>query len=194
MASEMGMTIETNAAADRILSQKRLPRGKVITGRPNEVLNTIAKENRLFYWIDHQRHMLQALLNDPDDPNANTPKIVYAPPGTIRPDVRVSPDSEEVKTKYTLIGTPEQIPEGVQFRVLMDSEIQLGHLIKLDMTSIHQLSFLPGKNVPSILDRDGIYVVADLLYTGDTRGNPWYTDVIAVTRPWAQTYGGLVEK
>jgi hypothetical protein len=45
------------------------------------------------------------------------------------------------------------------------------------MTVLKTMNFTPGGELPTLLDQDGLYFVAAVVHTGDTRGNEWYTDI-----------------
>jgi len=53
--------------------------------------------------------------------------------------------------------------------------------VKLDMTIIRQMKVRQGMLV-SPLDADGIYKIIGVTYTGDTRGNEWYTNCIGINQ------------
>jgi hypothetical protein len=92
-----------------------------------------------------------------------------------------------------LIGVPEQTQQGLNIRVLLNPNIKVGQLIKLDSTDINKLRFdlstdkltlsnnlfLNGRvlNTPN---PDGLYYVMVANHTGDSRGTEWYTDVICL--------------
>ncbi len=87
------------------------------------------------------------------------------------PDVTLTPATG-------IIGTPRQIQGGVSFRTLMNPNIYLSNpprYVKLDQTQISQLLWQYGV-LPSVLSQSGVYAIVDVAYTGDTRGQDWYTD------------------
>jgi hypothetical protein len=51
--------------------------------------------------------------------------------------------------------------------------------VKLDQTLIRQEKIRRGI-LQTRLDEDGLYRVAGVMHIGDTRGNEWYTEVVAV--------------
>jgi hypothetical protein len=184
MAKAAHMQLDMDAAAEKKLSQVALPRGQAHFGPIGDDVQRIAKENGLFAWIDAERLNIHDLARDPKDPKQLQPDVVYVPPGT---KVTSGDTSKDGLIFPTLIGTPQQIQEGVGFTVLMDSRLKLGSLVKLDMTAIRQLPYQMGV-IPSVLDQSGMYIVVGLVYIGDTRGNEWYTEVTAVSTNWALLY------
>lgn len=160
----------------RTLQASTFPRRRTFAGRASSLLAEIATSNNLNFWIGWNGVNIRSLA-----PQTTTPDVIYAPP--------FSPGSQtasvEGLTKCILIGSPQQTEKGVWFRTLLDSEVKLGDLVKLDMSVIKQIALYPG-NKPIILDQDGIYVVVGIHYVGDTRGNDWYSEISAVTREYSK--------
>ena len=90
-----------------------------------------------------------------------------------------------------LIGRPEQTQEGIKVKCLINPKITPGNLVKIDQASINQIeSTDPGvmvaynqwsgiQNFASIA-ADGLYRVYVAEFTGDTRGQDWYADLICL--------------
>lgn len=85
-----------------------------------------------------------------------------------------------------MIGMPVQTMDGVEVKCLLNPNLKVDSLIKIDEASIQKAKYsLTWDNVyerdRSILDQhiaaDGVYKVLWLSHSGDTRGNPWYTDI-----------------
>src|ERR1035438_1422534 len=89
--------------------------------------------------------------------------------------------------RQTLIGTPQQTEMGVTFKVLLDSSLTIGKLVKLDQSAIKLIPVFPGQ-IPAVLSQNGLYIVAGLRHYGDSRGDPWYSEVIAVNRLWSDVF------
>jgi hypothetical protein len=167
----------------KTLSRKSLPRGRVISGRPMTYFAEVAADNNLNAWLGFKGLNIRALA-----PQSDTPDVVYSPP--YLPFAPIASTSGQ--SKQTLLGTPQQTQNGVTFSVLLDSQPDIGSLVKLDMTSVRLLPRFPGDNqLPSMLDRDGIYIVSGVAHRGDTRGNEWTTTIRGVTREWSRIYAGL---
>lgn len=81
-----------------------------------------------------------------------------------------------------LIGTPEMTNEGVKLRCLLNPRLRVGGRVKLDNSSIqeaktdlkNQAQRSPKK------DSDGFYRILKVEFSGDTRGQDWYADLICV--------------
>jgi|GEM_PF-5218778 len=155
-------------------------RGQTIYGKPIEVLSEIADENNLQMWISPNGLSMRSLAFS----KADNPDVIYAPP--LVPGTPAATGAINSKVKYTLIGVPQQTQEGVIFTVLLDAEPKIGSIVQLQTgTAINQLPRTIGV-LPGILDPNGVYVVCGIRHTGDTRGNPWYTEITALTWNWGQ--------
>lgn len=94
------------------------------------------------------------------------------------PEITISPESG-------LIGLPNQVPYGVNFKTLLDPRLRwtvpTPVLVKFKNSEIKGL-FTQIGNPPALpLDENGIYKIVSLTHTGDTRGNDWYTQVETVS-------------
>lgn len=83
-----------------------------------------------------------------------------------------------------MIGVPEQTPEGIAVKCLLNPFIQHNGLVHLDNASVQQYQFPLGLSsqakaalVPP-LSADGKYKVLFVEHNGDTRGEEWYSDLI----------------
>ena len=139
------------------LEEKRLPRGKVIFGQPRDYLRDISYENNGVFWVEDNKVNL-VKMTDPVEDEA----IILTP-------------------QTGLIGYPTQTNEGVQIRCLLNPRIKLQGLVKIDNSAVRLFKVSIG-SVFTPLDKDGEYQVIKLSHIGDTRGNDWYTDMIAVNR------------
>lgn len=105
-----------------------------------------------------------------------------------------------------LVGMPQQtMGAGVNVRCLINPKIMVNGLIQLDQASVYR-SQLPNDEIqrsqgritessndgnlslggtiaqPASVATDGVYIVQSISYTGDTRGNPWYMDLMCMAR------------
>ena len=106
-----------------------------------------------------------------------------------------------------LIGMPQQtMGAGVNVRCLINPNIKLGGLIRLDQASVYRQALgndqvgpvtgllgesttdgniyvdgLPGSQLAAI-NTDGDYIVGSIDYTGDTRGQAWYMDLLCLAK------------
>lgn len=90
-----------------------------------------------------------------------------------------------------MVGQPESTVDGIKVRCLMNPRIQAGALIQIDNKSINQtIQTNPNAPIPynqytgiqllaSVSD-DGLYRVYSAEFEGDTRGQPFYTDITAL--------------
>jgi hypothetical protein len=94
-----------------------------------------------------------------------------------------------------MIGLPTQALDGIIVRCLLNPNVKVGTLIKLDNASIQQARFSAdyqalNEKLPSLAD-DGIYKVLAASHVGDTRGNEWYTNIVCSsingTQPYTQS-------
>ncbi len=83
-----------------------------------------------------------------------------------------------------LIGVPEQTPEGIEVKALLNPFIRPGGLVQLDNASIQQYQFPLGLSetakaalIPT-LSQDGKYKVLFVEHVGDTRGQEWYSELV----------------
>jgi hypothetical protein len=81
-----------------------------------------------------------------------------------------------------LVGTPEQTNEGVKVRCLINPQLRIGGRIKLDNKSIQKAKtdLKMGAQRPPKMDSDGFYRILKVEFSGDTRGNDWYADMICI--------------
>ncbi|HGJ5883966.1 phage protein [Arsenophonus sp.] len=105
-----------------------------------------------------------------------------------------------------LIGLSQQtIEAGINVRCLINPNIQINGLIRLDQALIYR-TMLPNSDIalgdsklsenddgglrqtqgavsqPASLSTDGDYIVKNITYTGDTRGKPWYMDLVCIAK------------
>lgn len=142
------------------LDKKQAPRGASFYGEPRTYLRNIARDNNAQFFMRYGN----LNMSMPDDESDEEP-------------VLITPDT-------SLIGTPQQITNGVSFTVLLNPELEVKRplrVVKLDNTVIRQQKLRQGMMV-SPLDQDGLYKVIKVTHRGDTRGNDWYTDVIGINK------------
>lgn len=79
-----------------------------------------------------------------------------------------------------LIGRPEQTPEGIKARCLINPRLRIGGRIKLDNASIQTARKdlkIGAWDKAAPTDRDGFYRIIKAEFTSDTHGNDWYADL-----------------
>lgn len=135
------------------------PRGVTYWAPPSVGIREVSRGNRAQFFV----------VND----QLNIMKPTDTPQGD---EIVINPASG-------LIGTPEQIDYGVNFRVLLNPSLILANpprWVKLDMSEINikQQRAVPGQTIVPILPKDGYFKIGGVRHRGDTRGNDWYTDVV----------------
>jgi hypothetical protein len=102
-----------------------------------------------------------------------------------------------------LIGIPEATPEGMQIRCLLNPRFKVCGLVQLDKKFISGISYIPGAGVegtyetqkkqealagkgtpqievPTPTSPVGRYKIFTIEISGDTRGQPWYDDLVCL--------------
>lgn len=139
------------------LSGQKLPRGKVIFGEPIDLIADVARGNAASYWINDGKLNMSKLTDVAEDE-----AIVQSP-------------------ETGLVGMPTQTQYGANFKLLLNPAIKIKSLVQLKNSEIIEAQVTPGQQQTS-LDPDWIYQVIELTHTGDTMGNDWYTDCVAISR------------
>ena len=157
------------------------PRGKVFYGMTRDVITNIAAQcNATWQFVNGKRVMVR---ND-----------AYLHSAIV------------LNSKTGLIGMPQQtIGAGVNVRCLINPNIQVNGLIQLDQSSVYRAALSNSDvqmgevqvgettqngnttvngvlNTPASIATDGVYIVKGIAYTGDTRGNEWYMDMMCLAR------------
>lgn len=143
------------------LSTKKLERQRILFGNPGKLLEDIEKDQRV-----------QVSIVDK--------KLVVADPTIEESSLKI------VKSPQTgLLGTPQQTQKGVNFTCLLDP--RLGYTAPVSMVQIKDVLIneqrirpQAGSNPPVPLDVNGNYKVMSARHHGSTRGNDWYSEVMAI--------------
>lgn len=173
MASGSSVPFQVGAL-DKQLSQNRLPCPKVMFGQPKKYIEQMARQSNLTWTATKSGLFIQNF--DLATPQADLTYSALIPIG----DTVTTP---EPGINYTIQGTPQQIDQGVVFRVYLDArvQIQLPPMgVKIDNTVIRQQPVHFG-SFPPILSQDGIYAVAGIRHLGDSYGaSLWTTEIHGV--------------
>ena len=159
---KMAATAKTPIPVDKIsssLSEKKSDRGVVIFGDPKEYLRDICRDEVAQWWTDAGKLNINKL-----DDNYTGEALVISP-------------------STGLIGTPEQVTNGVSFRTLLNPNLKLSNpmmVVKIDQAVIRQMKLQYGSLPPSPLDQDGQYKIIKVVYSGDTRGDEWYSSCVGI--------------
>ena len=181
IAAQAFSKIPVARLSDKIKSDP-LPRGRTVFGSPSKYFGSIAQDSNLQWWLDSKGLTMSGMTDD-DIPTAAS--LTFTPPSLpVQFSVGGNPPAAG---DGIIVGTPQQTPYGVAFRALIDSRVQVSKpfvAVKVDNSQIRRLKqFINPGGSPqiSILDQDGVYVVAGVRFTGDTRGNAWYMDIDGYT-------------
>jgi hypothetical protein len=157
------------------------PRGRVLFGLTRHLMDNVAEQcGATWQFVDGQLHMLG--------------KDEYMH------------DAIALNSATGLIGMPQQtIGNGVNVRSLINPNIRLNGLIQLDQGSVFRTALsnnsiamaggrITDQNIdgnitvsgttaqPASIATDGVYQVIGIMYTGDTRGQAWYMDMMCNAR------------
>ena len=157
------------------------PRGRVLFGMTRHLMDNVAGQcGATWQFVDGQRQMV-----------ANN-EYVH--------------DAIVLNSATGLIGMPQQtIGNGVNVRTLINPNIRVNGLIQLDQASVYRTALsnndiamaggqitdqntdgnitLSGTTAqPASIATDGVYIVRGIMYTGDTRGQAWYMDMMCEAR------------
>lgn len=146
--------IETGLISDARINY---PRGKVMFGKSTQYMEQIAKSMNATYYNE--------------DGMANIVNAKDFAKGEI---VDLSPETG-------LIGSPEQSDYGIQCECLLNPRIKLNSLIHVDNRKVIGKQYQQGTPIRS-LDREGIYRVTSITYTGDTRGTDWKMKIETISQ------------
>jgi len=178
-----------DAQAQQKLSQATLPRAQGIHGRPGDIIRQTLKQQHLLWWISPNGLNIRSF----SFANAAPPDFSYGPPNLPGSNANQSANARTIRT--TLIGVPEQTQQGVLFRVLLDSDVKIGSIVKLAPgTIINAYQFQYGSGLPAVPNQTGTYVVVGVRHFGDTRGggDDWYTEVNALTMDFFANWLGAL--
>ncbi|EAA4374030.1 hypothetical protein DPD48_26130, partial [Salmonella enterica subsp. enterica] len=157
------------------------PRGRALFGMTRYLMDSVAAQcGTTWQFVDGQLNML--------------------------PEGEYMHDAIVLNSATGLIGMPQQtIGNGVNVRALINPNIRVNGLIQLDQASVYRTALsnndiamaggritdqntdgnitLSGTTAqPASIATDGVYIVRGIMYTGDTRGQAWYMDMMCEAR------------
>lgn len=185
MAAAVGLSISYGVQASAALNAISYPRGRGTFGKPMKYMSQIADSHFVSAWQDGQKAYVSEIQNP-----AATPSLIYEPVPGPGASNQVAPTLAAGVTQ-SVIGTPQQIPQGVIFTVLLDPRltVQLPPLlVQLQNTIINQLTTAPAPNSTlgaPLLPGNLTFLVSQVRHTGDTRGNDWQTEVTGYSTSYA---------
>lgn len=161
MARKARKPFPINYISDSIKSNQ-LPRAKTFFGKPSDYLRQYAQQNGTHISVVDDNVYISMIQRD-----ATTNPLELSP------------------GEGGIIGTPQQTQDGVSLTVLLNSDIKIFKpqpmLIKINNNKIRVAKQTMGQ-LYSSLDKDGIYKVLGINHIGDTRGNDWYSHIVACSQ------------
>lgn len=154
-----------------------LPRGKVLWGMGRAILRNMS-QTRQWSW------------------NIQDGKVQMIPLNSYLPGEAVV-----INRDTGMVGIPEQTDEGIKVRSLLNPKLVIGTLLKIDNAAINKTFAQNSQAIPSQSGRpvgqlpynqwaglslladisnDGTYFTYVVEHFGDTRGQPWYSDIICL--------------
>lgn len=158
------------------------PRGRTIFKPSREALTDVARQCKADWWYE--------------DGQIN-----------MRPPNKYLHEAIVLNADTGLIGMPQQtMGNGVNVRCLINPNIKLGGLIRLDQASVYRTALSNDEignsggrineqdangnltvngvvsQQPASVNTDGDYIVGSIDYHGDTRGQAWYMDLLCIAK------------
>lgn len=150
--------IDPTAALSK-LPETKLPRARPFFGNPHKFVDEVAASNNMQSWYGFDGLGVSTMAAD-----NSVSTITYTPQSGI-------------------IGVPQQTQDGVSLTVLLDNRLRVQNPpMQIDISSsiIRQLQFTPPGYRP-VLDPQGLYLVNGVQHRGDSRGNVWESEILAMT-------------
>ena len=148
-------TVPFDVRVDGPLTQQATTRSKTIFGQAVDAIRSVAINNNAGFFVDNGQ--------------AKVTPLNKAPTGNI----------PQLNANTGMVGIPFQVDQGVQVRSLLNPLFTMGEWLRLNNASII-LAELEIGQLQTLLDADGIYRIIEIHYTGDTRGNDWYVDMLCI--------------
>lgn len=149
-----------DTSARQALSQTQLPRARPFFGNPHKFVDEVAASNNMQSWYGFDG-LAVSTMNAASD----VPSIVY------------DGNSGQIH------GTPQQTQDGLTMEVSLDPNLRVSappQIIQLVNSQIRQLGYTPPGYRP-YLDANGFYLVNGVQHRGDTWGNEWVSEIVALT-------------
>jgi hypothetical protein len=141
---------------------RQLARGKAIVGLARDTLSDVCGTAGVEWFIEGG-------------------KVVFVPVAGYR-----AGQAPVLNSRTGLIGVPEQTAGGINLRCLLNPLIILRGTVQVDNAAINTTAILrQGLTYTDIafatsLSSDGLYTPIQVEHHGDSRGNDWHTDIIAL--------------
>ena len=144
------------------LGDKKMPRARVMFGMARDILRTIAISTGTS-WSIQNNELTVTKNNEPKEGGA----IV-------------------LNSRTGMIGLPIQSIDGILVTCLLNPQIGPGSLIQINQASVQEAKLsadytavVNNAMIPSTAD-DGYYKCLVVNHIGDTRGDPWYTQILCL--------------
>lgn len=146
------------------LGAQTFPRARSLFGQTRDLLRTITQSTGTT-WTIHNQKLDIIKSNEP-----------------------IPGEAFVLNSQTGMVGMPVQTLGGIQVRMLLNARVRPGTRLQIDQRSILQGELDPAytnsaaaTNVSyPMLATDGFYKVVTCDHIGDTRGQPWYTDVSCI--------------
>lgn len=146
------------------MGNARMVRSRVMHGMARDYLRTIARSTNTSWYIDQG-------------------KVNFVPNDGVKPGEAIV-----LNSATGLIGRPEQTMNGIIARCLLNPNIRIQGQVKIDEASVNHMTgglVVTGQGDPAqdqsfrpSVAADGGYKVLQYSAIGDTRGQPWYYDLV----------------
>jgi hypothetical protein len=155
--------------ASPALDNIKFSKGAAVHGQPKTTLSDIARTINGTWWVDNGGLYMVAYSD-------SAAKL----PGGYNQAIELNP-------KTGMLGNPQQVDYGVSVRSLLNPKVMPYGLIHIKSEYItEQLvqigSYSQGATIPYVLDSEGLYRVCSVTFSGDSRGNDWYADMVAISQ------------
>lgn len=141
------------------LGGQPLPRGKVMFGMARDTMRQAAQATNADWSIQDGRVQIVG-------------RASYLPGEAV------------VLTHETgLTARPEQSDAGIKLKALLNPRIRIGGRVRLDNDSIQRAKTdlkIGAWNKAALIDQDGVYRVIKADFAGDTHGQDWHVDILAL--------------
>lgn len=97
-------------------------------------------------------------------------------------------EAVEINAATGMVGMPEQTDQGITVRTLLNPRLRIGGLIRLNNNDVNRMQVkdivafnsYKAKVQSAPMSGDGLYRLFAVEHIGDTRGQEWYSDLIAL--------------
>lgn len=133
-------------------------RPKVVFGKTSEIIDRLAKMGNATSYMDGGELKFFTLDDQPNLASA-----------------------WEINVNTGMIGTPQQSLYQVEVKTLLNPKIRIGDYVHLNNADIMAQQY-GITETPYLLESDGYYKVIEIQYSGDSRGQDWYSIIKAITK------------